>query len=379
MGTLLRGSEVSGMYLGSNEISEMYLGSNLFYSSEYIMGVEWDKQADPAMTRIGDSKNFVANIGIGSEVVQNDFDRAPIYREMKRVTDDLGNVFVKIPKFYIRKTNDENLLRLEISPKKIEGSYLPYVFWDFENNKELDYFYYGAYLARLSDGKLGSKSGVSPRVSTTIVNFRNYAKNNGSGYQQLDIHAIDVIQTLFYVEFATLNSQSIHPGYTAEPATAFTGGTDSVVASSGSMGTSSSYQFMYRGIEDLWGNLFQFVDGVNITVRQAWVCEDADSYASNVFAAPYQELSYANNRTSGNVKEMGFDPIRPYARFPIAGGAESTSYYSSGYIQSAGGSVARFGGARNSMGSAGVSYWYMNGTTATSALTSGARLLRKPL
>ena len=71
MGTLLRGSEVSGMYLGSNEISEMYLGSNLFYSSEYIMGVEWDKQADPAMTRIGASKNFVANIGIGSEVVLN--------------------------------------------------------------------------------------------------------------------------------------------------------------------------------------------------------------------------------------------------------------------------------------------------------------------
>ena len=381
MGTFLGGSEVSGMYLGSNEISEMYLGSNLIYSSEFIMGVEWDKQEDPTLTRIGRSKDFVANIGIGDEVVQNDFDRAPIYREIVRETDGLGNAFVRIPKFYIRKTDDEGLLRLEISKEKIEGFYLPYVFWDFENNKELDCFYYGAYNASLpTDGtKLESKPGVAPLAARNIVQFRNYAKNNGSGYQQLDIHAIDVIQTLFRVEFATLNSQSIHPGYTEGADNKLTGGTDGVVASSGAAGAGDTYQFMYRGIEDLWGNLHQCVDGVNILDNQAWVCEDADDYASNVFATPYQKLPYANGDTSFMVKEMGFDPSRPYAQFPITSGADAATYYSDGYHQDTGQRAAFFGGSRLERYMAGVSYWNMRWESGAVYNNVGGRLLRKPL
>ena len=42
-----------------------------------------------------------------------------------------------------------------------------------------------------------------------------YALANGAGYQQLDIHVVDVLQVLFLIEFATLNSQSIMAGYTA--------------------------------------------------------------------------------------------------------------------------------------------------------------------
>ena len=379
MSTFLGGSEVSGMYLGSNEISEMYLGSNLIYSSAFIMGVEWDKQADPTLTRIGRSKNFVANIGIGDEVVQNDFDSAPIYGEITRETDDLGNTFVKIPKFYIRKTDDEGLLRLEISKEKIEGFYLPYVFWDFENNKELDYFYYGAYTASLSSSKLVSKPGVSPQVSRSIVNYRGYATNNGLGYQMLDIHALDVIQTLFRVEFATLNSQSVHPGYTNGSGNMVTGGTDIVVASSGAAGADGSYQFMYRGIEDLWGNVYQWVDGVNINSLQAWVCEDANSYASNVFATPYQKLSYVNAGTNGYVKEMGFDPSRPYAQFPVTVGASTDTYYSDYYAQSTSQSIAAFGGSRAQGLQSGVSLWQMAITSSGDYNNVGGRLLRKPL
>lgn len=46
---------------------------------------------------------LIANIGIGSQVVQNDFDAMPVYKDMERVTDSHGNVFVRIPKFYIKK------------------------------------------------------------------------------------------------------------------------------------------------------------------------------------------------------------------------------------------------------------------------------------
>ena len=76
----------------------------------------------------------------------------------------------------------------------------------------------GKYKASLGAGnKLESKPNTYPLVNTNIVNMRNYARNNNvdglKGYQQLDIHAVDVLRTLMIVEFATLNIQSIMMGF----------------------------------------------------------------------------------------------------------------------------------------------------------------------
>ena len=321
------------------------------------------------------------NIGIGNQVVQNDFDAMPIYKEMKEVTDDYGNKFIRIPKFYIHKENTAGKLAIRISKEPIAGGYLPHCFYDHVANKELPYVDVGKYLASLPSGgtKLESKSGVAPLVSRNIVDFRKLAEANGDGYQQMDIHVIDVLQTLFYVEFATLHSQSIHSGYTGGTEAKPTGGTDSVVASSGAMGDSGLFQFMYRGIEDLWGNVYQFVDGVNINDNQAWVCKDARDYASNVFASPYEKLSYVNLDTNGWVTEMGYDPNRPYAQFPIKGAGGTTTYYADHYYQGLGQRIARFGGYWSVGSYAGLSFWYLSDSSSSMSSYVGGRLVRKPM
>lgn len=324
----------------------------------------------------------IAEIGIGKQIVQNDFDHLPIFKEMKRVTDSYGNVFIRIPKFYIRKTSDGEKLSIQISKTEIQGSYLPKCFWDFSKNKELPYVDVGAYLASLSvDGtKLESKAGVKPLVTRNITQFRTLAKANGVGYQQLDIHAVDMLQCLFHVEFATLDSQSVHSGYTTgNTESALTGTTDGVTASSGAMGAGATFQFMYRGIEDLWGNVYQWVDGVNILDHQAWVCENAESYQSDIFASPYVKLAYKNSESNIWVKAMGFDPNRPYAQFPTVGGGNAATYYADHYYQSAGQRVARFGGAWSSGASAGLSFWALNYPSSSVDSTLGGRLLKKPL
>lgn len=346
-----------------------------------VMGVEWDRGPEPTMRRIGASKDLVANIGIGGQVVRNDFDTMPIYREMQRETDQYGNVFVRIPKFYIRKTVTDALYRVEISKEKLKGFYLPACFYDFEKDKELDYFLYSAYISSSVDGvKLESKAGVKPLVSRNIVQFRDYATANGPGYQQLDIHAVDVLQTLFRVEFATLNSQSLHPGFTSgNSESAETGGTDELTATSGAMGTSGSHQFVYRGIEDPWGNTYQFVDGVNISDHQAWVCRDARKYASNVFASPYEKLGYVNATENVWVTEMGYDPSLPFAEFPISGGGGTNTHYADHYYQNTGQRVARLGGSWSAGSAAGLSLWYLHGSAADASSYLSARLLKLPL
>ena len=434
-----------------------------------VYGVAWDKSSNPTLTRINDSVGMVANVGVDNQVVQNDFDFAPIFGEMAEVYDNLGNVFIRIPKFYIKKTDGPNFKTWQVSKVRYAGFYLPWCFWDFATNRELPYIDVGKYNASLGAGDvLESKPGTYPLISRTIVNFRNYARANNAGglrgYQQMDIHVTDVLQTLFYIEFATLNSQAIMQGFTAgqysashtavvgesntnriivanttadlyrvgqaisigtaQGSTAVfygrtitaiedydaankaivfdgdpvdiaegnvvwnsgwkSGFSSGIAASSGSIGsnTDGKYPCCYRGIENPWGSVYEFVDGVNITDHQAWTCKDAAQYASNVFASPYEQLSYVNHDADGYPTEMGHDPARPFAEFPIAiqtSGISSSKYYSDYYYQAAGQRVALVGGYWYNGANAGLSCWALDYSSGSAYVSVGGRLVKKPL
>lgn len=348
-----------------------------------IYGVTWDKSANPTLTRTDAAVGMVAAAGVDGQIVRNDFDDgASIYRDIREVTDGLGNVFIRIPRFYIRKTDEPGRKTWQISGYPHPGFYLPWCFWDFENERELDYVDIGKYPASLSsdEQRLESKPGVKPLVNKSIVEFRQLARANGKGYQLLDIHAWDVIQCLFWVEFATLNSQSIMMGLVNGSEAATNGATDSVAASSGSpvSNTDGLHPCKYRGIESPWGNMFQWLDGVNINDHQAWVCRNAEQYASNVFAAPYERLSYVCATTDGWARQLGFDPDHPFAMLPINLGGSGSTYYCDQYYQYIEQRVARVGGHWAYGSSAGLSCWNLNYSVLNASYVGG-RLLKKPL
>ena len=117
-----------------------------------VFGAEWDKQASPILTRTDDAIGLTANVGVDDQVVYNDFDSVPIFGDIHDVTDELGNVFVRIPKLYIRKKDAENYKSWQVSNTKLPGFYLPWCFWDFENQRELPYVDVGKYKASLCGG-----------------------------------------------------------------------------------------------------------------------------------------------------------------------------------------------------------------------------------
>jgi len=438
-----------------------------FMRNVVVFGAEWDKQASPILTRTDDAIGLTANVGVDDQVVYNDFDSVPIFGDIHDVTDELGNVFVRIPKFYIRKKDTKNYKSWQVANAKLPGFYLPWCFWDFENQRELPYIDVGKHKASLGAGdRLESKPNTAPLVSRNIVQFRTYAQNNNvdglKGYQQLDIHVVDVLQTLMFIEFATLNMQSIMYGFATgtygtethlaviseentnriivsnataaqyrerqtisigtsrygtqiaygrtissiedydaenkaihfdgEPVNieegnflmnsgAVSGFSSQIAASSGSIGdnTSGKYPCMYRGIESPYGDNWQFVDGVNINDNQAWVCKKADEYASNLFTAPYEQLSYINSNENGYPKAMGYDPALPFAEFPVELGANTATYYCDYHYQNVGQRIALLGGLWYDGALAGPSYWDLSNSSADSYVTIGGRLLKKPL
>ena len=426
-----------------------------------IYGVSWDKTESTTLTRTDAAVGMVANVGIDGAAVVNDFDTALPWALMTQVTDDLGNVFTLLPKIYIQKIDTVDSLTKRLSMSRFPGSYLPWCFWDFIHGRELPYALFGSFEGSLSDDgtRLESKSGRYPLINKNIVQMRDLARANGQGYQQRDIHFDDVLSTLLFTEFATLNLQSVMQGYTTGQFTAThlavltesgvnrvvlpnaqaelyrvgqsisvgttqggsqvfygrsivsidvvdasnksltfdgaavniaagnlvynsgykTGFSSGIAASSGSIiANDGKYPCSYRGIESPWGDVFEWVDGVNINKWQGWVCRDASQYASNLFASPYEQLGYVNGAADGYASAMGYDPALPFASLPtsVEGGAY-TKYYSDYYYQTTGQRVARVGGHWVGGRHAGPSYWNLDDTSSYAYVDIGARLARK--
>ena len=430
------------------------------YKGEKVYGVTWDK-TDSALVRTNASVGVVAAAGVDAGVVTNDFDTADIYSEFTDVTDADGNVFRRIPKLYIRKTDTPLFKSWQISKAKLPGSYCPWHFYNFATGTWNNYVDVGKYPAgtTLTGGtKLSSLAGEYPLVNKNIVEFRGYAEANGAGYQQLDIHVMDMLQVLFTIEFAALDSQAIMAAWTSgiygstELLTADTTAANTIVvsnvtgakfaigqpvglgtnqggnqvfygrnitniqidtptagsttitvdgaafsaatgnylynvgwksgfssgiaATSGSLAnnTNGKNPFVYRGIENLYGNVWQFVDSLNINDWQAWYCKDADDYASNVFAAPYEQIGYVNKDASGYVKYMGFDPANPMIELPVDVGS---NFYKDYYYRAAGQRIAFVGGSWYVGEYAGLWNWGLYSSSATADVVIGGRLCRK--
>ena len=432
-----------------------------------IFGIKWDKSSEPTLTRTDDAVGLTANAGVGYGSVTNDFDKLPIFGEIEQVEDSLGNVFMKVPKFYCRDTDGTSHKQMQVSKRRYSGFYLPYLFWDFTNKKELPYVLIGKHKASLGTGnKLESKPNRYPLINKNIVEFRTYANNNNAdgltGYQQNDLHWIDLLRKLAFIEFATLDIQTIMKGYTegqytathlatvtetgvnriivanahadlyrvgqaisvgtsqggtqifygrtitsidvydannkaitfdGEPVTITTGNmlyntgyktgfSSQLLASSGSIvANDGKYPCVYRGIESPFGDVWEFIDGLNINDRQAWICKNAAQYASNLFASPYEQLGYVNYNAHGYTKEMGFDPNFPFAQLPtaITGGTTPTQYYGDYYYQDAGQRVARFGGRWDYVALAGLSCWALGSSSSDASVAFGGRLMKKAL
>ena len=430
-----------------------------------VYGVSWDKGSSPVLTRTDDAVGMTANAGVDATPVVNDFDTAQIFGDITEVADAAGNTLVRIPKFYIKKADGVGSKTWQISYSSArlgDGAYLPWCFWDFTNGVALPHIDIGKYPATLSaDNKLESKPGKYPLINKNIVEMRGYAEANGASYQQMDIHAVDVLQTLFYVEFATLNCQAIMAGYTAgqysashtatvaenntnriivatatanlyavgqaisvgtslggnqifygrtitsidvydasNKALVFDGATVNIAvgnivyntgwlndfsgwitASSGSLVSNSSgkYPCVYRGIENPYGNIWQFVDGLNINEYQAWVALNADDYASNLFAAPYVSLSYVDHNADGYVTAMGWDATKPYAALPTAVGGAAATHYADNCYRGTGQRIALLGGYWGNASNAGLSCWNLDSASSLANVALGARLLRKAL
>lgn len=231
------------------------------------------------------------------------------------------DVMVKIPKVYWRFFNTSNGYELKISSIKVDDR------WDCYAHKvngvEKDYIYVGAYLGSISNGKLRSTSNVPPKVSTSLTDFRKYAQANGNGYQLWNWFTMMLIQILYIVAYKNLDSQSaIGYGYTETGSTTFTGGTNRRDLCYGSI--DGSIQMCFLGIEDLWGNCRQIVDGMK-TDNNYNVLVTTDNKSFNDAGASYKNLGKLSSVGTGYISDVTHTNESGF--FPSKFGGSTNIYY----------------------------------------------------
>lgn len=339
-----------------------------------------------AWERIRDAVGLVANAQVGTTAVQNDFDNIYPWSDIisynydvtaKQVTAYYGDptfkfdgtngeVLTKIPEFYWRRYRDNSYEYILISKHKLAG---------FVKSEE---FSVGRYTMSGDSSRVYSRSGYAPLVSKTITDFRTYARNLGAGFGQMDWHYF-ILQMLYLVEYADYNSQAkIGLGYTNGSHTAPTnsGGCDALGMKSGSRDGTDNTSIIYRGIEDIFGNLWQFVDGINIRDYKAYICYDSNKYAVDTFSGSYKALGYTNASVNGYASKLGYDSANPLISLTTEAVGDSSTNMSDYYYQNSGDRIALVGGCFDIDSCCGLVSVCGLDSPAYAGSSRGARLLK---
>lgn len=142
-------------------------------------------------------------------------------------------------------------------------------------------------------------------------------------------------------------------------------------------GVSGRTSNKYRGMEDIFGNVYEWVDGVLINDLVAQICKDPAKYASTL-TADYKPVGYTNLDVDTYPLEMGFDSNYPEAIFPTTTGGGTSTGYCDYYYRNTGLRGAYFGGGAYLGSAAGVFFWYLLNAPTGANWFFGSRLLFKP-
>lgn len=234
----------------------------------------------------------------------------------------------------------------------------------------------GKYIGKYHMGSVRPSTAlVSPYVNITRATARSNAKSKGSKFHLYDFATYCAIIFLYIVEFANWNCQTkIGQGFVSRNSSTQSGATDSMTYHTGcASGTDSQTAVQYRWIENLWGNVSQWVDGFNVNGTTGYYCTDPSKYADDTVTG-YTNIGFlpANGWiTDLTVTENGL-------LIPKYNGGSETTYVPDYAYSSSGWSALCVGGSWNEGTYAGLLSFNASTSSSGSYSNVSARLLCEP-
>lgn len=357
-----------------------------------VFGVSWDSsQPSTALTRLtkANDPNKLVTVDITTEPVpavgtgsgSSPFDSYMPWMGMEEVDIDAsGRVYpanrtspssatcVKIPQFYYKVEKSGNIFRYYVADGPIDG-------FSLHPGSESYIARYEGYLVNKSGGQaLCSYSNTPAKTGLTRAEFRNYAKNFASNAQLYDFAAWCAVGLLYRVEYADWGSQEkIGPGIVNDTAAHKTGETDAMVYHTGrAAGTDGKTAVQYRGIENPWGNVWEWVDGINVNNYSPCICTDPTKYADDT--TTNYTVAGVPLGGSGSTKTLGISTNLPWAYLPREPGGSETTYIPDSMNSSSAWKVLMVGGSRGNSSAAGLFCFHAGNSSSSSGVSIGTRL-----
>ena len=392
--------DLSAYALKSEIIEEIYIGEETPSGEEVlwidtrddstpsvnstVFGVVWDYSlSSPELTRLtpeSDPLGVVTAVPeqeptacIGTEGGQSDFDNYFPWKGMQRynyvngeivdfVSYGNGETFVYIPEFWSKIINDseESKMYIYISDSELNGFTL--------------HPGSGRYVGRYGcNSNFLSAPGTTPKVNTNLGGFRTGITAIDNKHYQYDIHTYNALELLYIVEFANLNTQAtIGAGITSGDTILPTGETDILAYHTGRInGTTNDVSaIQYRWIENLWGNVCNWVDGILIQNTLVYICNDRANYANSI-TNDYESTGLYTPTVSGWHKtDQAYNNCY---LIPFSVGGSDSTYTCDHYSCSSGLRGLFVGDSYNGGSDAGLFYWFGRGAPSVASAVLGGR------
>ena len=318
----------------------------------------------------------------------NDWTKKRNSDEDSILTGEDGDVMIEFPKFAYKIKTENGIITVSISNDEtvIEND-SDYTYDAFSRLEEgdLDYFYKGAFKGSLDEeGKLRSVVGTKPANNKNIGAFRTAAQANGAHYQQSTYAQLKALQCLYLIKYGNRNGQAaVGKGVISASASYVSGyntpnledieTATNTFASGMTFGTTTNSTTHMRlfGIEDFWGCIWEWVDGLTTdgsrNIITSWSSFSNEGIESTTVSTPSGLASNSNGWIKGVAGNTaaGFMPIE-------FGGSSSTFWADLGGLNAS--CVLCFGGEWTYGDWAGPFVLYANRGASYAYATLGARL-----
>ena len=280
-----------------------------------------------------------------------------------------GDVMIAFPKlgYKISTSGDIVTVSMTDNPNADGYCYLAHT----RGTTVKDVFYLGAYKGYVTSSKLRSLSGKTPTVNTTIGNFRTQAQANGSGYDQSAFNQLIFRQCMYLLKYKNLDSQTaVGYGYAnGNSSSASTGGTNTKGMDYGE--TTGKLQMKLFGLEDFWGNVYEFIDGI-FSDSSRNILTATENFNDTGSGYTNQGSSGFSSDTSGWMSKVQGTSEKGFV-LKEASGSETTYYSDYACVYSS--RLAYFGGSWSSGASAGAFRLGVSPSASDSISDISARLM----
>ena len=280
------------------------------------------------------------------------------YHDGTDASASLKNVdsFVKLPEFWYYGTEGDNaeIHFTNVNPNDDET----WCHWDTNTLIGV----YEAYNNTGGGNKLCSISNVVSTGSVSQANFKQYARNKGNGYQLVDWQMHCVMCALFYAWYGNTNSQAIC-GAGTDSYTKETGQTNSLGMTDTTTENGNSISTNFWGLENWWGNKYEFMDNIVSTAQHNVNIESPDPYPRSLVWS--HGPTWGKHYKIGKYLDMSSD---------VSDSGSDTTYYCDQNFGPVGASRVAGRSSVNADTGGGVSYAYASSVASSANVYYGSRV-----